>query len=311
MNRCWLFLCFLTLASLAQASDAQIRLFEVERRSGINYEWWATADRLRRTPKWDPSKGDPPIPLRKAVQIASKWLADIDGVTVAGTVDTILVGSLHNEAGDFRNVFFYRIDFVPRQFDHMSCIILMDGTVVEPKKLIPGGSAGDDPQRTNRGTLLQQAPRTPPADATTRDSGNETHKRKLGPNAISPRDDASSPEALVGIWKSEEFASNMPEFSGVTNITLAVLGFFQISTNRQTGTAHAYVNAKLRMIDRDGRDLPAPDSSPVELEGERITFGIPPNGYSFRFTLQADSLVLERKSSHEYLRTRLLRNLDQ
>ncbi|HWQ93784.1 MAG TPA: hypothetical protein VN673_19130 [Clostridia bacterium] len=114
-------------------------------------------------------------------------------------------------------------------------------------------------------------------------------------------------EALNGTWTAREFSSDMPEFFGVTNVTLTVLWVYTASTNREATRVFAYLNARLTMLENTGKELPAPSSSPVELEGDRITFGIPPSGYSFRFVLQADSLLLDRESSGEHFKARLVK----
>lgn len=119
------------------AVAAEIKLHHLERRSGETNEWWVGTERLRKVPKWDPSRQNPPLELAKALKIAMRWLATRDGATTPGQVDAVMICSLHAESGELRNMFYYRVDVVPREFDQMSCIVLMDGTVVEPKQLSP------------------------------------------------------------------------------------------------------------------------------------------------------------------------------
>jgi hypothetical protein len=137
VNRRVLFFFLVAIGLTFNCRGAQaVRLFHLERRSGEINEWWADVDRLKTLPKWAPWKQAPPLSLKDALSIASRWLKKWDGGSL-GSVDSILIGSLHADAGELANTFYYRIDVVPREFDQMSCIVLMDGTVLEPTKTQP------------------------------------------------------------------------------------------------------------------------------------------------------------------------------
>jgi hypothetical protein len=101
---------------------------------GVTNQWWLPISRLQQLPKWHPEKSEPPISQMKALKIARKWLAS-RGVTGAYDVDYILLHAVRPDADEHRFDFYYRIVFgnVNAYLNHMTCIVLMDGTVLEPE----------------------------------------------------------------------------------------------------------------------------------------------------------------------------------
>ncbi len=120
------------LACHARGEDEKIWLYAQMRRSGETNEFWLPVSRLKRLPRWDPLHQKPPVSLTKAIQTASKWLAAREGGGERG-VDEITICSLHSDEQQFWHFFYYRFIFNTRPFDQAACIVLMDGTVLEPE----------------------------------------------------------------------------------------------------------------------------------------------------------------------------------
>lgn len=101
---------------------------------GGTKEWWLPLDRLQRLPKWNPDKGNPLISQTKALRIARAWLKS-KGVSGTYTVDSIMLRNDCAGHDEYRFDFHYRIVFgnVNAYLNHMTCIVLMDGTVLEPE----------------------------------------------------------------------------------------------------------------------------------------------------------------------------------
>jgi hypothetical protein len=101
--------------------------------AGTN-QWWLSQDRLERLPRWK-GHGDPPVSIKKAVKVAQKWISPKGG---ENDVESILLRPIG--PGDMRSkyrfAYFYIIRFGVAPFgNHITCVVLMDGTVLEPKLL--------------------------------------------------------------------------------------------------------------------------------------------------------------------------------
>jgi hypothetical protein len=146
-----IFAAVLCLTARAQTnSDGTFRIFRLERRFGADEEWWLSPAKTKSVPRWDPHKGDAPLALKKALQIAIKWERGRDkareNVSAGASIDSISILSLHHESGPLLNFFYYRIIFIPRQFDAEACIVLMDGSVLEPTVKWPSLNDADKKQ---------------------------------------------------------------------------------------------------------------------------------------------------------------------
>jgi hypothetical protein len=142
MKKYTLLYCALTLAlGTACQADSRIKLGEQTRRSAHLYEWWITPERLKNTPQWRQQQGNPPLSLKRALGIAQKWIVKQEGGgkgAATPEVDTLTIASLHDDVGPYRFVYYYKIIFRVRQFDFMTCVVLMDGTVLQPeRRLLP------------------------------------------------------------------------------------------------------------------------------------------------------------------------------
>jgi len=103
-------------------------------RGGGTNRWWLPLSRCKQLPIWQPNKGGPPLSLTKAIKIADKWITSKGS---RGDVESILLRPVtRNDADPYRFTFYYMIEFgVAPYGNHLTCIVLMDGTVLEPERL--------------------------------------------------------------------------------------------------------------------------------------------------------------------------------
>ena len=121
------------------ADDDGIMILKHHTRTAA-YEWWLAYNRIKELPRWKAIKEPPPISLEKAIQISKKWVAKKDGIDpqYEDNVGLVSAGvqSLYRGEEKYRDVFYYKIILDTRPFETMACIVLMDGTVLQPK-LVP------------------------------------------------------------------------------------------------------------------------------------------------------------------------------
>jgi hypothetical protein len=101
--------------------------------TGTN-QWWLPPDRLERLPRWR-GEGSPPVSIKQALKIARKWISPKSG---NGDIDHILLRPINPDASEskYRSCYFYTIEFSVSPYgNHITCVVLMDGTVLEPKSL--------------------------------------------------------------------------------------------------------------------------------------------------------------------------------
>lgn len=132
----------LALGLGCHAQERKISIYDEVRRSGVTNEWLLPLQRIKTLPKWIPGKEKAPVSLDQAVQIASKWIGKRefpgDDVSELGRmVNRIRIETFHvgyRAPEELDHVFFYIIEFeASRPFDYCSCVVLMDGTVLEPE----------------------------------------------------------------------------------------------------------------------------------------------------------------------------------
>jgi len=101
---------------------------------GETNQWWLPISRLEKLPKWHSDKREPPISQTSALKIARKWIAS-KGVSGTNVVDYILLQGVSPQGGSHQFDYYYRIRFgnVNAYLNHMTCIVLMDGAVLEPE----------------------------------------------------------------------------------------------------------------------------------------------------------------------------------
>ena len=98
--------------------------------SGTNF-WYLSTTQAARLPKWHPTSPEPPLSLKKALRSAKKWIDSKGG----GEIEEVVLRPLRpSDSSPYRYLFYYRITFgVAPYLNHLTCIVLMDGTVLEPE----------------------------------------------------------------------------------------------------------------------------------------------------------------------------------
>lgn len=99
---------------------------------GSTNEWWLPVSQMERLPQWR-GEGDPPLSLKKALKIARKWITPQSG---NGDVNQLLLRPLNPDGpGRYASTYFYVIEFCVAPYgNHITCVVLMDGTVLNPKR---------------------------------------------------------------------------------------------------------------------------------------------------------------------------------
>ena len=102
------------------------------------YEWPITQARILASPEWDAATAKIPLSPDRAWKIARDWFKE-QGVSapdlIAITIRPFVVQGTSFRPTTLEKRFFYRIDCVPAALDSMVVIILLDGTVVEPRRI--------------------------------------------------------------------------------------------------------------------------------------------------------------------------------
>jgi hypothetical protein len=118
----------------ALGAEHRVLLYETNTDRGADTnQWWLSLSRLERLPKWNPQRvAEPPLSVKKALKAARKWILT-RGVG-GGDVEEIVLRPVHPDEAPFSSVFYYRIRFGVAPFgNHLICIVLMDGSVLEPE----------------------------------------------------------------------------------------------------------------------------------------------------------------------------------
>jgi hypothetical protein len=100
---------------------------------GGTNQWWISTSSLLRTPRWKLERNEPPLSLRTALTSAKKWIAK-KGVGGGDVESIVLRPATSNDSSPFRHSFYYIIRFgIAPYGNHATCVVLMDGTIVEPQ----------------------------------------------------------------------------------------------------------------------------------------------------------------------------------
>jgi hypothetical protein len=93
--------------------------------------WWLSRTQAARLPKWHAADTKPPLSLNKALRSAKKWI-DAKG---GGVIEEVVLRPVDpSDSTPYGHLFYYRISFgVAPYGNHLTCIVLMDGTVLEPE----------------------------------------------------------------------------------------------------------------------------------------------------------------------------------
>jgi hypothetical protein len=110
---------------------------------GLKCLWVLPISRLEHLPLWKENKGNPPLSVRKAISAARKWIATQNAYKSPGyEVESLLIRPIlpsvnQSRSGRFSkysDAYFYKIEFgMPPFENHITCVVLMDGTVLEPE----------------------------------------------------------------------------------------------------------------------------------------------------------------------------------
>jgi hypothetical protein len=141
MHRLGINVAFLLIVAAVAALGAdtnEITLFKHQARWHI-YEWRISEDRILATPEWRFEKKIP-IPPDKAVKIAKRWLEKRGGLDslMEIYIRPFVIKTAYSDAiRPLERRFYYVIHCRPGGvfFDSMKVVVLMDGSVLEPKEI--------------------------------------------------------------------------------------------------------------------------------------------------------------------------------
>jgi hypothetical protein len=115
--------------------DFKFPIYEHVSGYGITNTWFVALSRVEKSAGWD-EKGEPQLPVGKAVSIAKAWVVSKGGSTNS-YVDNIVFRSVDRgyPHSKLRPFWFYNIQFhdVYMFGSSVTCIVLLDGSVVEPE----------------------------------------------------------------------------------------------------------------------------------------------------------------------------------
>ena len=127
-----------TLRCFAEDSTNEFLLLKHQSRHQA-YEWRVSEARLLATPEWDFDRRKIPIDATEAWRIAKDWLkkhGHDDPELIRIEIRRLAIESTVGKTDKrWLKRFYYRIDCIPAVFDSMAVVVLMDGTVVEPKRI--------------------------------------------------------------------------------------------------------------------------------------------------------------------------------
>ena len=123
------------LSVFAAGDTNEFTLFKHQARRAA-YEWRISEARVLATPEWKIGSKKIPVSPDKAWQIAQDWFLK-QGRGGAGDFVRMEIRSfdLSGTSQSLRRRCFYRIECSPMQFDDMLVVVLMDGAVLEPKRI--------------------------------------------------------------------------------------------------------------------------------------------------------------------------------
>jgi len=123
------------LSASATRDTNEFTLFKHQGRRAA-YEWRISEARILATPEWKIGSEKIPLSPDRAWQIAQDWFRKKDGAG-AGSFVRMEIRSfdIGGESKKLRGKCYYRVECIRAQFDSMLVVILMDGTVLEPRRI--------------------------------------------------------------------------------------------------------------------------------------------------------------------------------
>jgi hypothetical protein len=121
------------LSALAAGDTNEFTLFKHQARRAA-YEWRISEARILATPEWKIGSKKIPLSPDRAWQIAQEWFRK-QGQGGAGDFVRIEIRSFDpgGYSKSLRGKCYYCVESIPRAFDSMLVVVLMDGTVLEPR----------------------------------------------------------------------------------------------------------------------------------------------------------------------------------
>lgn len=96
-------------------------------------EWYLSLDKNKTMPKWNPLKEQLPFPAEKAVKMASDWIKKTEKLNFEPELWSIILRPIQPNEKEFKYSYFYVLKFGTGLFQTSLCVILMDGTILEPR----------------------------------------------------------------------------------------------------------------------------------------------------------------------------------
>jgi hypothetical protein len=129
---------FIFTLSAYAGEDFSFPIYQRVSGYGITNTWFVAKSRIEKIAGWD-EKGEPSLPVGKAVSLAKAWVVSKGG-SINSYVETVEFhsadrGAPPDSSSTFRHFWFYIIRFyqVAQYGSSMTCIVLLDGSVVEPE----------------------------------------------------------------------------------------------------------------------------------------------------------------------------------
>ena len=121
----------LALTAIAR-EDFKLTLYEHQSYGGTNV-WLVAKSRLDKLPSWKFGDGEPPLPVGKAAATAKAWLVS-RGCSTNSCVVEVTIRPVSPYEGEFQGICYYNFLFgnVGLVGHYQRCLVLMDGTIVEP-----------------------------------------------------------------------------------------------------------------------------------------------------------------------------------
>jgi len=133
----WLLLFTFSLAGYA-GEDFPFPIYQRLSGYDITNTWFVARSQIEKSAGWD-EKGEPSLPVGKAISLAKDWVVSKGGSTnsyvTAVEFRSSARGAPPSSSSKFRHFWFYviRFDEVAQFGSSMTCVVLLNGSVVEPE----------------------------------------------------------------------------------------------------------------------------------------------------------------------------------
>ena len=115
------------------ANDDRLLLFSYVDSSDRTNRWYFPLSLRDKIPKWNPESEEMPLPPRKAMQVARKWLETHNRGTNFW-VESFSVCSVHRDNPELNKIFYYKLFYtLGNEQTHTVVVVLMNGEVLKPE----------------------------------------------------------------------------------------------------------------------------------------------------------------------------------